>query len=113
MNARVEAAWLERRHGPRPAIQGASPKLAAAVAALAAPRLDPDSTLLEARRALEGTAFMWSAEGNLACSPERTALVEELGELIDAFGGRTPAARLFPGLERRRAASDELDTLQG
>jgi hypothetical protein len=78
----------------------ASPQLAAAIAALAIRSLDRDSTLEDLRLALEGTGFRWSSAGDLTCSGERMALVDELDALIEAFGGCAPAARLFPDLAR-------------
>ena len=106
MNARVESAWLERRYGQRPAVQRGSPQLVAAIAALAIRGLDRDSTLEDLRLALEGTAFRWSSDGDLTCSGERMTLVDELEALIEAFGGRAPAARLFPGLVPRLCVNE-------
>ena len=89
MNARTDARRLEALRG--------SPQLTAAVEALARySRRQPDPTLEEVQHALLGTGFTWSAERELTFAPERAALVNELDELIAAYGCDTRAAWFFP-----------------
>lgn len=74
----------------------ASRRLVSAVSALSGYRRgDPDCTLGELRLAMLGTGFTWSEDGRLVYSTDRIVLVNELDELIAAFGGGTKAADLF------------------
>ena len=86
MNARTEAAWLEApasRHIAWEPAKWGSPELLAAIDGLAAYSLrQSDPTLEDLRLALQATGFSWSSEGALTFSPDRTALIMELDELI-------------------------------
>lgn len=54
-------------------------------------------TLGAVRAALQKSGVTWSREGELLFPQDRTALVIELDELIDAYGARAYAARVLPG----------------
>jgi hypothetical protein len=74
----------------------ASPRLAEAMDELSGYiRRQPDVTLGELRAAFLGTGFTWSAEGQLAFSPVRMALIDEFDELIEAHGWNARGADLF------------------
>jgi hypothetical protein len=92
--ARVEAErFFPYTDAPR---TWASPRLAAAMDELAGYiRRQPDVTLGELRAGFLGTGFTWSAVGELAFSPSRSALIDEFDELIEAHGWNARGADLF------------------
>jgi hypothetical protein len=92
--ARIEAeCFFPFTDAPRP---WASKRLEAAMEELAGYiRRQPDVTLGESRAAFLGTGFTWSADGKLAFSPSRMALIDEFDELIEAHGWDARAADLF------------------
>lgn len=76
--------------------QRTSSRLAAAVSELAGYiRRQPDITLGELRGAFLGTGFEWGADGKLAFSPSRMALIHEFDDLIEIHGWGARAADLF------------------
>ena len=90
---RIEADGF-RTHGEKP--RRISPRFGAAVGALAGYiRRQPDITLGELRAAFLGTAFDWNAQGQLALSPSRMALIKEFDELIEIHGWTARADELF------------------
>ena len=73
----------------------ASARLIAAVRQLGGYlRRQPDITLGELRAALLGSAFELEADGSLALSPTRMALVHEFDDLIRIHGWTASAADL-------------------
>jgi len=75
-----------------------SPELAAVIRALAAAaRRKPRPTLAKVRAALKGEGMTWSREGELLFPQDRTALLIEIDELIDAYGARADAAGAVTG----------------
>ena len=94
MTARGEAdRFLPFTERTRPC---SSPRLTAAMDELAGYiRRQPDVTLGELRAAFLGTGFTWSANGKLAFSPSRMALIDEFDELIEAHGWDAQGAELF------------------
>jgi len=70
----------------------ATPQLSAIIRALAsARRVARRPTLGAVRAALQKLGVTWSREGELLFPQDRTALVIELDELIDAYGVRAKA----------------------
>ncbi len=89
-----------RKASARPA----SPELANAIRSIAAQRGSRRRTTLAAvRKALQKTRVTWSKEGELLFPQDRTALVIEVDELIDACGAGADARALI-ARGRTRAA---------
>lgn len=93
-----------QRRGRKPSAttgRRASPELSAVIRALiAARRVARHPTLGAARAALQKTGVTWSREGELLFPQDRTALVIELDELIDARGTRARARDLLARMRR-------------
>lgn len=87
-----------------PAAHPASPELSALIRAMAraGTRARP-LTLRDVRDAVQQAGVTWSREGELLFPQDRTALVIELDELIDAHGAGT-AALATVSLHQRKAA---------
>jgi hypothetical protein len=62
------------------------------------------TTLADVRRALQKTRVTWSKEGELLFPQDRTALVIEVDELIDALGAGADARGLAAGRRPGRSA---------
>jgi hypothetical protein len=76
----------------------ATPQLSAIIRALAsARRIARRPTLGAVRAALQKIGVTWSREGELLFPQDRTALVIELDELIDAYGVKAKAVDLLAG----------------
>lgn len=83
---------------PVQAVPRASPALSAVIRAMAsAPRRARRTTLGAVRAALQKSGVTWAKEGELQFPQDRTALVIEVDELIDAYGTRADATRVLPG----------------
>jgi hypothetical protein len=105
-SAKKSAPGRPARRRPRKpaagAVTRASPALSAAIRALiAARRIARRPTLGAARAALQKSGVSWSGEGELLFPQDRTALLIELDELIDARGTRARATD-FLSLAARR-----------
>ncbi|MEX0959286.1 MAG: hypothetical protein WDZ63_08355 [Burkholderiales bacterium] len=61
-------------------------------------------TLRDVRLALQGNHSIWSQDGELLHPEDRTALLIELDQLIDAHGHEAPAAGFLPA-DRRPAGN--------
>jgi hypothetical protein len=84
----------------RPAIKP-SPELSAVIRTVAAAgRRKPGPTLAKVRAVLQREGMTWSREGELLFPQDRTALLIEIDELIDAYGARADASGL---ITRRRS----------
>jgi hypothetical protein len=57
-------------------------------------------TLHDVRLALQGNHSIWSQDGELLHPQDRTALLIELDQLIDAHGHEAPAAGFLPAGQR-------------
>lgn len=79
------------------AARTASPELSAVIRSLAASSSRKTRlTLAKVRAAMQGPGVTWSREGELLFPQDRTALLIELDELIDAHGARSDALALLP-----------------
>jgi hypothetical protein len=100
--ARRKPARRRARKPPAGTVTRASPELSAAIRRLiAARRVARRPTLGAARAALQKSGVSWSGEGELLFPQDRTALLIELDELIDARGTRARATD-FLSLAARR-----------
>jgi len=76
----------------------ATPALSAVIRAMApVRRVARHPTLGAVRAALQKSGVTWSKEGELLFPQDRTALVIEIDELIDAYGARADATRVLRG----------------
>lgn len=74
----------------------ATPELARVIRAVAAQGAR-SPTLRAVRAALQKSGVIWSKEGELLFPQDRTALVIELDELIDAYGVKAKAVDFLAG----------------
>ena len=90
------------RHRARKAlgevVPRATPELCTVIRALVASRrVARRPTLGAVRTAVQKSGVTWSKEGELLFPQDRTALVIELDELIDAYGTKATATDLIAG----------------
>jgi hypothetical protein len=92
-----ERSLVMTRNGTNDKRKRASPELADAIESIAAAAGSRPATLMALRAALQRGGVSWSREGELLFPQDRTALVIELDELIDAHGPEAALVEVLAG----------------